>query len=258
MPLASVVTGRVVDDTGEPVVGAQVRVLALRRVGESIAAMAAPGVRVRTTDDRGEFRLYGLLPGRYFLSASIGADIGTPGRTEGFAPVYFPSTPDITAAVELSPQVGADITNVHLVLTRSPTYRVTGVALDASGQPATGVLVATSQRSGGPMTELRRIPVAADGAFVVPNVPPGDYVIQAMKLPGPLAAVSGLAPQGPMPPSVNPFTPTDIQFGMAYVTVVDRDPPPLIEPEGAPFRCGIGACRVHRPRDGGGRGEPRA
>lgn len=59
------ITGRVVDERGEPVVGAAVR-------GFSMAPIAGHnqlvGGDVVTTDDRGEYRLADLMPGKYAVS----------------------------------------------------------------------------------------------------------------------------------------------------------------------------------------------
>jgi protocatechuate 3,4-dioxygenase beta subunit len=55
------ITGSVIDEAGEPVVGVQVQ--AMRRVFESgYPKLQTPGVSA-STDDRGEFRIDGLVPG---------------------------------------------------------------------------------------------------------------------------------------------------------------------------------------------------
>jgi len=68
LPIArgGVITGRVADDTGEPAFGVSVQ--ALRWVmdsGERTLEPAGSGV----TDDRGIYRVHGLLPGEYVVSA---------------------------------------------------------------------------------------------------------------------------------------------------------------------------------------------
>jgi hypothetical protein len=66
MPRGSVVTGIVVDDHGEPAPGTQVRVLRfVMRTGERTLQQAGQD----TTDDRGMYRIYGLQPGDYIVSA---------------------------------------------------------------------------------------------------------------------------------------------------------------------------------------------
>jgi uncharacterized protein (DUF2141 family) len=66
LPRGSVVTGIVVDDSGEPVPGTQVRVMRyVMRTGEKTLQQAGQD----QTDDRGIYRIYGLQPGDYLVSA---------------------------------------------------------------------------------------------------------------------------------------------------------------------------------------------
>jgi protocatechuate 3,4-dioxygenase beta subunit len=66
LPPGGVITGHLFDDSGEPVPGAVVRVLRYRYVqGERQLVPAGTG----QTDDRGEFRVWGLDPGQYYVNA---------------------------------------------------------------------------------------------------------------------------------------------------------------------------------------------
>lgn len=69
----AVITGQVLDQTGLPAVGVQVRVLEYRTVlGERRLARATStgGLLGEATDDQGVYRLYGLPPGDYVVVAS--------------------------------------------------------------------------------------------------------------------------------------------------------------------------------------------
>jgi len=69
LPIArgGIITGTVVDDHGEPEFGAQVRALRwVMRTGERSLQVAAS----TSTDDRGMYRLTGLVPGDYLVSAT--------------------------------------------------------------------------------------------------------------------------------------------------------------------------------------------
>jgi len=59
------ISGRVVDERGEPLVGVVVRVFTTGRVSGNVYLAAGP---VTTTDDRGVYRLSGLPSGRYVVS----------------------------------------------------------------------------------------------------------------------------------------------------------------------------------------------
>jgi hypothetical protein len=66
LPRGGVITGVVVDDTGEPAPGTQVRVMRyVMRTGEKTLQQAGQG----QSDDRGIYRIYGLQPGDYLVSA---------------------------------------------------------------------------------------------------------------------------------------------------------------------------------------------
>jgi protocatechuate 3,4-dioxygenase beta subunit len=68
-----VILGRVNDENGEPVVGVQVEALVSRTVGGTVASSLLKGqwfpVKETTTNDLGEYRLFGLNPGRYYVAA---------------------------------------------------------------------------------------------------------------------------------------------------------------------------------------------
>jgi hypothetical protein len=73
-----VIAGTIVDEAGEPVVGVQVRA-ARQTLTTGRRRFTPAGVSV-TTDDRGIYRLSGLLPGEYLIAASpppLSANIST-------------------------------------------------------------------------------------------------------------------------------------------------------------------------------------
>ncbi len=67
-----VLSGRITDENGEPAFGVSVRVLQMRmQFGErTFVPPSSTGSTSDTTDDRGMFRVFGLPPGEYAVSAS--------------------------------------------------------------------------------------------------------------------------------------------------------------------------------------------
>src|SRR4029077_3647089 len=110
-------TGRVLDEYGFPVMGA--RVQALRVVYEGgrrkLVAVSLPS---RTTDDRGGYRVYGLRPGQYIVSAFIG-DVSSD-DVPGYARTYFPGIESASSAqfVAVGPGQGVVGLDFRLVRTR--------------------------------------------------------------------------------------------------------------------------------------------
>ncbi|HXU88581.1 MAG TPA: carboxypeptidase-like regulatory domain-containing protein, partial [Methylomirabilota bacterium] len=83
------VTGRVVDELGEPVQGAAMQLLRLQfKDGQRRLVSAF----TRTTDDRGVFRIFGVAPGQYILSASAG-DVST-AELPGYTRTFYPGVTD--------------------------------------------------------------------------------------------------------------------------------------------------------------------
>jgi protocatechuate 3,4-dioxygenase beta subunit len=212
LPTGSAIMGTVVDEAGEPVAGVMVRALRPRGPTDSRFASSAFGAAAQRTDDRGRFRLFGLPPGTYFVAAATNSGIGTAAAGEGWPATLYPGTTDAALASALRIDAGRDLSGIDITLGPPPAARVTGFAFDADGQPARGVLLGASQRTGVLLLEPRTATAGPDGAFAFPSVPPGEYVLQTTGPIGGLAfAVLGRA----------------FQFGMAYVTVGDTDPPPV-------------------------------
>src|SRR5436309_180677 len=66
LPRGGVIAGRILDEEGEPVPGATVRVMRYQyQQGDRRLAQAGSG----QTDDRGQYRVWGLMPGDYYVNA---------------------------------------------------------------------------------------------------------------------------------------------------------------------------------------------
>ncbi|MFM8534106.1 MAG: carboxypeptidase-like regulatory domain-containing protein, partial [Acidimicrobiia bacterium] len=101
LPRGSVLGGRVVDEFGEPVANAMVT--AWRYAYQTGARRLTPaGQNSRdTTDDQGHYRLFGLPPGDYYVSAMLrgGPEYTDPaGDVSGYASTYFPGTSNVAEA----------------------------------------------------------------------------------------------------------------------------------------------------------------
>jgi len=175
-PLATL-SGRVLDENNEPLQGASVQLLRIRYEAgrrQLVAADVAP----RLTDDFGRYRLYGLDPGQYIVSASIGG-VST-ADVPGYVRSYFPATSTPGEAQFVSVRPSEAVAGIDLSMVRGRTARVAGRILNHAGAPTTGgsVMLRPRQRSSvvGVSTGARLLD---DGRFEFPNVPPGDYVIQA-------------------------------------------------------------------------------
>ena len=204
LPHGGAITGTLLDEFLEPVENVTVRALELR--GDEDRLMAV-GTASAQTDDRGRYRLFGLLPGRYIIASAAAADPADPRTGKGYAPAYFPGVTDIASARAVDVFEEQDRGWVDFPREPVRVVTVTGTALNSRNEPVTDrVVLVASQRSGAVISDTQGAEVTGpDGTFTIPNVPPGDYVVQATS----------------KSPDATP------EFGMQYVTVYEDDPPPL-------------------------------
>ena len=92
-----VITGTVLSSSGEPVVQVTVRALLVRDANGK-APKSLGFQMARTTDDRGVYRIYGLAPGTYVVSAGGRNSYGGTGAYDEDSPTYAPSSTRDTAA----------------------------------------------------------------------------------------------------------------------------------------------------------------
>jgi hypothetical protein len=181
LPRNSNVTGRVLDEYGDPVENVAVTLSQIKYQGGRRRLVNVSAMSGRTTDDLGRYRVYAVPPGDYVASASVGQVVAFQPSTgpSGYASTYFPSTSNPREAQLVSVPRGQDITGVDFVLVPTPTATVSGRKLGSDGQPFGGSLtLTTSQRSGALVTPAAGARIYDDGRFEFPNVAPGDYVIQ--------------------------------------------------------------------------------
>ena len=135
LPRAGVITGQVLDEFGEPVTGARVSAMRNRYVGgqRRMSPMGSGDV----TDDIGQYRLHGLLPGEYFVSASMTTGLMS-GQSEdriGYAPTFFPGTSLQSEAQRVTVSVGQETQHTNIPLSPGRISTISGKAVSASGKP---------------------------------------------------------------------------------------------------------------------------
>ena len=183
-----IITGRVRDPNGQPVSGIGVDAIRLTYSNgrpQWIAAVSKP------TDDRGEFRIFWVSPGEYYVGVTprpVTAPQGSWART------FFPGVTDPTAATALVIKDGTETAGIDFsIQTIAPTstYRISGKATNplAVPNPTTGTLDRNANSfilsplepgaldHGNPPTLQNSLPAAArpNGEFEIRNVRPGSY-----------------------------------------------------------------------------------
>lgn len=201
MPKGSVIAGRIVDEFGEPVADAAVS--AMRSSWSNGRRRLQPTGRTATTNDLGQYRIYGLPPGDYFVSATLRdtqermvsemavVAFGPAGSTggggdaprTGYAPTYYPGTPNGNEAQKLTVAVGQEAQNTDFALVAVRLAKITGTVVGSDGQPANGVMVSAlpaAPAAGAPvMLGVSSTRTEGNGQFTLTGVPPGDYTLSA-------------------------------------------------------------------------------
>ncbi len=196
LPRGSVLGGRVTDEFGEPVANATVSAWRYAYSGGTRRMQPAQGGNARdTTDDQGQFRLFGLPPGEYYVSAMLrsgGPEVTDPmGEPSGYAATYYPGTTNVGEAQRVTVAVSAENTSLNFGLIATRLVRVTGQVIMSNGAPAPGgtVMLMPSTSAGGRAMVMQQggsgNRIDASGAFRMSNVAPGRYTVQARAGGGP-------------------------------------------------------------------------
>ena len=171
-----VITGKVTDPDGRPVIEEAVYVSPVRTTHR------VPYFRNIRTDDRGIYRAYGIPAGTYSVSA--GRDPSSSpvnrGPEGGYQRTYHPSTVDPAAAILIKVTEGSETTNVDITLGGPVrTYSARGRIIDSDTDkpmPKTKIGLAMSVPYGttamGGVAESDK-----DGEFKLENLAPGKYAV---------------------------------------------------------------------------------
>lgn len=182
LPRASAISGRITNRFGEPAIGAEILVERYQYASDGQRRLSrAPGTAVNT-NDLGEFRWFGLMPGEYVVSATLRQPIpptdGGPGQAAGYVQTYNGGTASFAIAQPVTVGLGEGAT-VQFRLAYGRLARITGTVTDSTGRPAASADVMLTTRSeNGRTTGRGGASTAPDGTFSVTNVPPGDHFLQ--------------------------------------------------------------------------------
>jgi len=181
-------SGKVVDEDGDPVGDAMVTASKFSFAGGHRTLLPAD---TGQTNDRGEFRLGKLPPGRYYLCAEVMAlnpmgnapppppQDGSPEM--GYVATYFPRTIDVQDAETVELKAGGDIPGFVIHMQKSRVMRVKGNLVGPDGKPLkqAQVMLMSGARPGSMRMESVNDP---EGKFELANVPPGTYTAMTVQL----------------------------------------------------------------------------
>ena len=196
-----VITGRIIDDVGDPVMGAQVFVFFGRIADGKFTFQPTTGAQ---SNDLGEFRIPGLQRGKYIVCAGSRC---YPGMPDGGRASAMELAPGREARVEINAISDARTVHVRGTVNGLPAGRGLSVSLFPRTNRGMGMKAFAA-------------PVGPNGTFDIAGVTPGSYQLAAdyfesgtrmsLRVPvevgnsdrdGVVAALESLAAQAPHPPS---------------------------------------------------------
>lgn len=180
-----VITGRVVNAVGEPVIAVVVSVVRVRDAEGKALPEAANSGRVALTDDRGVYRLYGLRPGSYLVVANGGGFMTTRGTPyDGDVPTYHPASPRDTAS-EVQVVNGAVASGIDIRYRAEPGHIISGKISGAteSSNPNMGrdARLLLRQFGAGAIVANSYGGSLSAGGYEMRGVSDGDYEISALR-----------------------------------------------------------------------------
>jgi 5-hydroxyisourate hydrolase-like protein (transthyretin family) len=180
---SAAISGRVADNEGSSVATVEVRALVpAYQNGQRILR----AVQSTTTNDLGEYRLFGLPAGQYYISAASNAGdiplnmlivspsltappVSSPGLR---ATIYYPSTQDSRTATPIDLTSGGDFGGVNITIVPFKPHHIRG---NVPGGMARVTLVPNDPG----MVPSSRSADASNGPFDFPTVASGEYTLVA-------------------------------------------------------------------------------
>jgi hypothetical protein len=177
-----VITGRITDGDGRPVIEQQVNIYPAemydQKVQRSIYAVGSV-----QTDDRGVYRVFGLNAGRYKVAVGRSDDelnvTYTQQRNITYKQVFHPDTTDPAKATVVELSEGGEANNIDITVGRAvQTFSASGLVVDENGQPAPNLRLGLQRQLGQRVEFINSFGMAnSRGEFVIEGLVPGKYGI---------------------------------------------------------------------------------
>jgi protocatechuate 3,4-dioxygenase beta subunit len=175
-----VITGKVVDADGRPVVEQRVNLVSADRTPKQPIVIATTSAM---TDDRGVYRMFGLTAGRYkvYVGQTEDTFFTTVSGRASYKQTFHPGATDESEASVVEVNEGTEVTNVDISVGQpNQTYAVSGIVVEGeSGKPVPNVRFGLQLVTGPDRNSFIGSNAASNskGEFRIENLTPGKYGI---------------------------------------------------------------------------------
>lgn len=178
LSLGGVITGKITDSDGRPVIGERVSLKSLEKseatAANGIAAMF--GNRMYASDDRGVYRIFGLAPGRYIVSTGKDSDMMSAFLSQRSKRVqtFYPGVTEEAKAKPVQVTAGSEAAGVDIQFSGSDKgFAISGRVVDAESRtPIANAMVAYSKAAKQP-AESGETTVVTESGFGFSGMPGG-------------------------------------------------------------------------------------
>ena len=178
-----VITGKVTDADNRPIIQMQVDIFRADSLDRAAPFRQTSPVNSVATDDRGIYRVFGLIPGKYKVAAGRSDEFTgsfSIAQQRSYKQVFHPDVSDATKATTIEVSEGSEAKDVDITLGRTmQTFAVSGhVINNDTGLPVANARFALS-RIIGERGDYVGSPIAANerGDFITEGLLPGKYAI---------------------------------------------------------------------------------
>ena len=198
-----VIAGHMLDEDGDPLQGVQIQLL---RMTYARGRKQLQQYNGSNSNDLGEYRISGIVPGKYYLGATYRGRLnmimmdgnfsvagGPAFQQEDYVTTFYPGVTDVAAAVPMEMKPGQQLQGINLKLTKIHTVSLKGSVINNTAAPAVpeqlpgrgGARINVSvqlepRNSLNPNGMSQGAGVRPDGNFEFPSIAPGPYNLIAV------------------------------------------------------------------------------
>ena len=184
----AVIVGRVLDEDGEPMAGAQISAMRSMWQGKKRQLMPAGSAN---SNDLGEYRVYGLAPDSYLMQATRpnyfngmppSPEPPSDKPEEGYIATWYPGTADSSTSPRVTVKGGSELRGVDIRMVKSRVVRIRGKIVSASsGKPTSGNVMLMPRNKGYTSWMEMKHSFVQDPTigFEFRDVTPGSYQLRA-------------------------------------------------------------------------------